>query len=345
MTPVHAFVPSARNRRVWLPVLGAAALLPQVVKSEYVLNVAVLAGIYVILASSLNITNGYTGLFSFGHAAFYGIGAYTAAILATRAGAPFWITVPAAGVMAAALGAAIAVPTLRLRGIFLALVTIGFQEIAFLVTMNWTSLTRGPMGIPRIPPPALPGIEFRGNAAYYYLILALDVLVLFVLARLVSSRVGRTFVAIREDELAAQSCGVAVFRYKMLAFVVATFFAGIAGAFFAHHARFVSADSFRLDETFVILTMLIVGGMGSLVGPVIGAVVLVIVPELFRFLAEYRGVVYGLILIGVILFRPEGIAGVPGIIQPRGAGRPAPAPREPGEHDAASAVATPGEAR
>ncbi len=324
MAALHTFVPTARNRRVWIPVLVVAAAVPLAVQSEYVLNVAVMAGIYVILASSLNITNGYTGLFSFGHAAFYGIGAYTAAILATRLDAPFWVTFPAAAIVASLVGAAIAVPTLRLRGIFLALVTIGFQEITFLVTMNWTSLTRGPMGIPRIQPPALPGLEFRGNVPYYYLVLVLDVLVIFVLARIVTSRIGRTFVAIREDELAAQSCSIPVFRYKVLAFVIATFFAGLAGAFFAHHARFVSADSFRLDETFVILTMLIVGGMGSLIGPVIGAIALVILPEAFRFLAEYRGVVYGLILIAVILFRPEGVAGVPGIIQPRGAPQPVP---------------------
>jgi branched-chain amino acid transport system permease protein len=222
-------------------------------------------------------------------------------------------------------------------------VTIGFQEIAYLVTMNWTSLTRGPMGIPRIPPPALFGLEFRSNVAFYYLILVLDVLVIFVLARLVTSRIGRTFVAIREDELAAQSCAIPVFRYKVLAFVIATFFAGAAGAFFAHHARFVSADSFRLDETFLILTMLIVGGMGSLVGPVVGAVALVILPEVSRVLAEYRGVVSGVILIAVILFRPEGIAGVPGIIQPRGATRAA-APVEP-EDGGVESVATPGEAR
>jgi branched-chain amino acid transport system permease protein len=130
--------------------------------------------------------------------------------------------------------------------------------------------------------------------------------------------VGRTFVAIREDELAAQSISINTFRTKVLSFVLATFFAGLAGAFFAHHARFVSADSFRLEETFLILTMLIVGGMGSILGPVIGAVFLVILPEVFRFLAEYRGVVYGLIMIAAILFRPEGIAGVPGIIPTRG---------------------------
>ncbi len=327
---LHEFVPRRENRRVWLSLLAAAALVPLVIHSEYLLNTAVLAGVYVILASSLNITNGYTGLFSFGHAAFYGIGAYTAAILATRLGWGFWLTLPVAGVVAAVFGAALALPTLRLSGIFLALVTIGFQEITYLVTLNWIGLTRGPMGIPGVPPAALFGLELRGNAAYYWLVLALDVLTLFVLSRIVTSRVGRAFVAIREDELAAQASGIPTFKMKVLSFVVATFFAGIAGAFFAHHARFVSADSFRLDETFVILTMLIVGGMGSLPGPVIGAAVLVVLPEASRFLAEYRGVVYGLILIAVILFRPEGVAGVPGIIQARGllARKPAPAAAE-----------------
>jgi branched-chain amino acid transport system permease protein len=303
---------------VWLLLLTAAALLPAVVRSEYLLNTAVLAGIYVILTSSLNITNGYTGLFSFGHAAFYGIGAYTAAILSTRLGAGFWLTLPMAGLAAALFGAALALPTLRLSGIFLALVTIGFQEIAFLLTLNWIGLTRGPMGIPGVPPPGLFGFELGGNTGYYYLVLALDVLTLFVLSRVITSRLGRAFVAIREDELAAQASGIPTFRMKVLSFVIATFFAGLAGAVFAHHARFVSADSFRLDETFVIMTMLIVGGMGSFLGPIVGAVALVILPEASRFLAEYRGVVYGLILIGVILFRPEGVAGVPGIIQPRG---------------------------
>jgi branched-chain amino acid transport system permease protein len=320
---LHTFVPRRANARIWLPVVAAVAALPLFVRSEYVLNTAVMAGIYVILASSLNITNGYAGLFSFGHAAFYGIGAYTAAILATRLGWPFVLTLPAAALVAAAVGAALAVPTLRLSGIFLALVTIGFQEIAYLVTLNWMSLTRGPMGIPGVPPAALLGWELASNRAELYLILGFDLVTLFVLARIVTSRLGRRFVAIREDELAAEASGVATFRAKVMAFVIATFFAGLAGALYAHHARFVSADSFRLDETFVILTMLIVGGMGSLLGPVFGAVLLVILPEASRFLAEYRGVVYGVILIAVILLRPEGIAGVPGIIQPLGARVPA----------------------
>ena len=313
--PLYDFIPRRENVWLWLPVLALLLVFPLLVTSEYLLRIAVLAGIYIILTSSLNVTNGYTGLFSFGHAAFYGIGAYTAAILATRFSLSFWLTLPLAGIVACAFGAAIALPTLRLTGIFLALVTIGFQEITYLVTLNWIGLTRGPMGIPGIPPRAIWGSPLSGNRGYYYLILALDVLLLFILSRIVTSRVGRAFVAIREDELAAQASGIATFRYKVLSFVVATFFAGVAGAFFAHHARFVSADSFLLDETFAILTMLIVGGMGSLLGPVIGAVFLVVLPEASRFLAEYRGVVYGLILIAVILFRPEGIAGVPGIIQ------------------------------
>jgi branched-chain amino acid transport system permease protein len=315
---LHEFMPRKSNAKVWLPIILALLLFPLIVRDEYILNTAVMAGIYIILTSSLNITNGYTGLFSFGHAAFYGIGAYTAAILSTRHGFPFLLTLPLAGIAAAILGAAIALPTLRLRGIFLALVTIGFQQITFLVIMNWMSLTRGPMGIPAIPPVSFFGFELSGNQGYFYVILVLDVIVLFLLSRIIASRVGRTFVAIREDELAAQSVSINIFRAKVLSFVIATFFAGIAGAFFAHHARFVSADSFKLEETFLILTMLIVGGMGSFIGPVIGAAFLVVLPEVFRFLAEYRGVVYGMIMIGVILFRPSGVAGIPGVVSPRG---------------------------
>ncbi len=318
MLPLYKFVPRRDNCKIWLPVVAALAVIPLIVRNEYILYTAVMAGIYIILTSSLNITNGYTGLFQFGHAAFYGIGAYTAAILSTRYGFNFLVTLPLGGIMAALIGAAIALPTLRLRGIFLALVTIGFQQITYLVIMNWIGLTRGPMGIPGIPSPSIFGYELMGNTGYYYLILVLAIIVIFLISRIVTSRVGRTFVAIREDELAAESVSIAIFRAKVMSFVIATFFAGIAGAFFAHHAGFISADSFRLEETFIILTMLIVGGMGSITGPVIGAVFLVVLPEVFRFLAEYRGVVYGLIMIAVILFRPEGIAGVPGVIQIRG---------------------------
>jgi branched-chain amino acid transport system permease protein len=312
--PLYTFTPRRQNAWIWLPILGALLAFPLLVTNEYLLNVGVLAGIYVILTMGLNITNGWTGLMSFGYAAFYGIGAYTAAILATRYGVPFWATFVLGGVVAGLVGVAIAVPTLRLKGIFLALVTIGFQEIVFLVTLNWTSLTRGPMGIPGIPPPSVGTYSFNSNREYFYLILALNVVMIFVVSRIMDSRLGRMFIAIREDEVAAQSVGISLFPAKVLSFVISTFMAGVAGAFFAHHARFVSADSFRLDETFIILTMLIVGGMGTVVGPIIGAVFLVILPEAARFLAHYREMVYGAILILVILFRPQGIAGIPGII-------------------------------
>jgi branched-chain amino acid transport system permease protein len=312
--PLYTFTPRRDNGWIWLPILAGLVVFPLLIKNEYILNVGVLAGIYVILTMGLNITNGWTGLMSFGYAAFYGIGAYTAAILATRYGMPFWATFVCGGIVAGLFGVAIALPTLRLKGIFLALVTIGFQEIVFLVTLNWTGLTRGPMGIPGIPPPSIGGYDFNSNRDYFYLILALNVAMVFVVSRIMNSRVGRTFIAIREDEVAAQSVGIPVFPAKVLSFVISTVMAGVVGAFFAHHARFVSADSFRLDETFVILTMLIVGGMGTVVGPIIGAVFLVILPEAARFLAHFREIVYGAILILVILFRPEGIAGIPGII-------------------------------
>src|SRR5512140_1062438 len=188
--PLYAFTPRRDNVRVWVPILGALLAFPLLVKSEYLLNVGVLAGIYVILTMGLNITNGWTGLMSFGYAAFYGIGAYTAAILATRYGMPFWLTFAAGGLVAGLFGVAIALPTLRLKGIFLALITIGFQEIVFLVTLNWITLTRGPMGIPGIPPPTIFGYAFSSNREYFWLILALTVVAIFAVDRIIDSRVG-----------------------------------------------------------------------------------------------------------------------------------------------------------
>ena len=189
MLPLYKFVPRRDNWSIWLPVLAALAVFPLFVRYEYILNTAVMAGIYIILTSSLNITNGYTGLFQFGHAAFYGIGAYTAAILSTRYEFNFFMTLPLGGIAAALIGAAIALPTLRLRGIFLALVTIGFQQITYLVIMNWIGLTRGPMGIPGVPPPGLLGNEIMSNTGYYYLILVLVIIFIFLISRIVTSRV------------------------------------------------------------------------------------------------------------------------------------------------------------
>ena len=305
------------TRHQWLTVGLAAvflAVIPFVLGNAYYVRVATIVGIYVILASSLNIIIGFTGMFSLGHAAFYGIGAYTSAMLTTMAGWPFWAALPAAGLVAGLFGALIGLATLRLRAVFLAFTTLGFGEITRIVILNWRSFTRGPLGIAGVPIPSIFGWTFDRNG-YYYLVVALASVTVLVVRRMYHSRVGRALIAVREDETAAKSMGVSVFGYKVLAFTVACAFAGIAGSFFAHFQRFISADSFANLESFAIITMVALGGTGSIVGPVLGALILVVIPEVFRFLYRYRGVIYGLVLIVVIVLKPGGLAGVKGIFE------------------------------
>lgn len=288
--------------------------LPFILSNAYYLRVATLVGIYVMLVSGLNVIIGFTGLFSLGHAAFYGIGAYTSAMLTVMAGWSFWLALPAAGIVAGLFGTLIGLVTLRLRKVFLAFTTLGFGEITRIVILNWRSFTRGPLGIAGIPVPELFGWRFDGRG-YYYLVVVLAALTVAIIYRVYTSRVGRALIAIREDETAAASMGINVFGYKVLAFTLGCFFAGIAGSFFAHFQRFISADSFANLESFAIITMVALGGTGSIVGPVLGASILVVIPEVFRVLAQYRGVIYGLTLIIVIVYKPGGLAGVKGIFE------------------------------
>ena len=200
-------VPCVRRTPLALA-LAALAAAPLVIHDAYILRILVLVGIYVLLTSSLNLVNGYTGLFSLGHAAFYGVGAYTSAILVTRTGCSVWVGMPAAALAAAAVAWLIAKPTLKLKGVYLTLTTLGLNIIIMLVFLNWVELTKGPLGIAGIPVPTLFGRKLTAPADYYYLILVLDVLVIFALSRLVSSRFGRALKAIREDERAAHACGI-----------------------------------------------------------------------------------------------------------------------------------------
>lgn len=316
-----------RAHRIATAVVVAVFLLmlPHVLTSAYHLRVATLVGIYVLLVSGLNVIIGFTGMFSLGHAAFYGIGAYTSAMLATMAGWNFWIALPAAGVVAALFGTLIGLATLRLRRVFLAFTTLGFGEIIRILILNLRNFTRGPMGISGIPVPELFGWRFTGRG-YYYLVLALGVFTVASIYRMYHSRVGRALIAIREDETAAASMGINVFGYKVLAFTVGCFFAGIAGSFFAHFQRFISAESFANLESFAIITMLALGGTGSIIGPILGSTILVLIPEIFRFLMQYRGVIYGLTLIVVIVYRPGGLANVKGVFE-----KPKP-PKRPGKN-------------
>ncbi|HZS32112.1 MAG TPA: branched-chain amino acid ABC transporter permease [Methylomirabilota bacterium] len=298
-----------RARLVLGAVLAAAVLLPVAVRSPYVLHVAVLAGIYVVLTLSLNLITGFCGQFSLGHAGFYGIGAYTAALLAVHLGSPFLGNLAVAAVVAGIAGFLIGLPTLRLGGIYLAMATLGFGEIIHLVLLNWLSLTRGPLGIPAIPGPSLLGWDLDTPVRQYYLALALVLLVTVIVSRLVDSRFGEAIQAIRDDEVAAEALGVPTTRLKVVTFTVSAALAGVAGAFFAHYATFVSPGSFTLVESILVLSLLVFGGLGSVEGSIAGAVILTVAPEVFRFLAAYRMVIYGALLLGLILFRPQGLLG------------------------------------
>lgn len=304
-----------RGKSVYLMVLAGIFVLifPQLTDNQYFLHIAIRILIYVLLASSLNIIVGYTGQYNIGQAGFYAIGAYTAAILATRAGYGFLVILPLCGIFAATLSLALGFPTLRLRGIFFAFTTLGFSEVVRLTILNWRTLTRGTFGIPGIPLPQIFQLQISTNVQFYYLGLILIAIMLFISHRVINSRIGRAWVAIREDEDAARAMGIDTFKFKIINLLYGTFWAGIAGGFFAYFSGYISADSFVLDESFAILAMVLVGGKGTLLGPIVGAVILTILPEMVREIARYRLVIFGLAILIMVHYRPQGIAGASSI--------------------------------
>lgn len=291
----------------YILIIATFILLPLLLKNPYYIRIFIFIGIYIILALSLNLINGYTGLLSIGHGAFYGIGAYSSALLTLKLGLPFLICLPLSGIIAGFFGYLIGKPTLRLRGLFFTLSTLGFNIIFVLIMINWESLTRGPLGIAGIPAPKIGSFTFQNQEDYYYLILFLVFFTLFSTYRLVHSRFGNALLSIREDETAAESIGINTVYYKMTIFIISSFYAGIAGSFFAHYIRFISPENFTFWESFTLLAILALGGQGNLVGPLVGASIMIAIPECFRFLSDHRMILYGLILIFMMLFRREGI--------------------------------------
>lgn len=298
-----------RKKYLLFAAAGGLLFLPYLGVGDYILRVAVMAGVYIILASSLNLVTGIAGQLSLGHAAFYGIGAYTSALLALHFGVSFWIAMPLAAATAGLFGLAVGLPSLRLQGGYLAITTLGFNEIIRLLLLNWDKLTRGPMGLPGIPAPSIFGRSFTTNLSYYYLNLVMVVITLVIIHRVLHSRIGRNLLAIREDEIAAEAMGILPAKYKTMAFVLGAVFAGMAGSFYAHYVSYIDPQSFSFDESVSILSMVVLGGMGNMAGAVLGAVIMVILPEMLRFLAEYRVLIYGLALVIMMLVRPQGILG------------------------------------
>jgi len=279
---------------------------------KYNIHILILAAIFAVTTLSLNLITGYVGELSLGHAAFFGIGAFTSALLSLRFNLSFWICFPAAGVMAGIFALGIGYVTLRLRGAFFVIVTLAFGEIVRLVDVNWVSLTKGPMGLtdiplPQITLPIVGKIIFSSKTHFYYLSFLFLTLVIYITYRLVHSRIGRAWTAIRENEPLAQSVGVSAFKYAFLAFVLGAIFAGMAGSLYAHYMSFIGPDVFSFSLTISMLIMLIAGGQGTIVGPVIGALIFTSLPEYLRVTELYRLSIFGIILMLVVLFIPEGI--------------------------------------
>src|SRR3990167_3971378 len=281
---------------------------------EYLLHILVITGIYIILTLSLNLILGYTGLPAFGHAAFSCVGAYTSSLLALQYGISPWIGLTLGACVAAVLGLLIGLPSIRLKGDYLALATFGFGVIVYSVAKNWVSLTRGPLGLPGIPGFIFFGMPLNSIISYLILVASFVLLTYVVIRRIVHSPFGRILRGIREDEIATLAMGKDVNRHKLQVFIIGAFFAGIAGSLYAHYITFIDPSSFTVMESIVILLMVVFGGMGSLAGSFLGAAVLVILPELLRFLglpsaiaAPLRQMIYGLLLVILMVKRPQGL--------------------------------------
>lgn len=278
--------------------------------NNYSLDIMTLTGMYIVLALGLNLVVGQAGLLNLGYAAFYAVGAYTYAILSTTVGLSFWPGLAAGGFVAAVFAVLIGIPTLRLRGDYFAIVTLGLGEITRIILNNWDTVTGGPNGISKIGRPVLAGYELHTTLDFYYLITVIVILTVFAMHRLIASRVGRAWIAIREDEIAAEAMGINTFRLKLLAFVLGSAWAGIVGVFFAAKMAFVSPESFTFFESVMILCMVVLGGMGSIRGIILGALLLVTLPEIFRDFQDYRMLAFGFALILMMVFRPQGLLGV-----------------------------------
>ena len=316
-----------KNKKIVIPVTYLLlASVPFLGVSQYFIRVLCLIGVYSILTLSLNLIAGYMGQTSMGHAALYCLGGYFSALLGSKLGWPFWITI-LFGVLGGALGGLIlGLSTMRLSGSYLAVITLAFAEVVEMVVLNWNDVTNGPLGVRNIPRPSIFGWELTtSNGGFYWLMLVLVTVAILVSLCVVNSKFGRAVRAIKEDELAAKLMGVHTAAYKVKTIVLSGALAGMAGAYYASMNRYIDANTFNFDVSMTILCIVIFGGLGSIPGMIVGSVLLIAFPEVLRALSDYRFVVYGLLLIFMMRFRPQGLLG--GLSrnpyrQPRGVRRP-----------------------
>jgi ABC-type branched-subunit amino acid transport system ATPase component/ABC-type branched-subunit amino acid transport system permease subunit len=292
----------------WAAVGVAAAAVPAVTANTYYLYLAMTVGIMVVIATGLNVLAGLSGQISLGHAGFYAVGAYAAALLATRAGLGFWTALPLAIAVSAAVGALLALAALRVSGPYLAMVTIAFGVIVEGALIEWVGLTGGPGGIFNIPKPALAGAPLA-LARYYEIVLLAAALALWATRGLMRSAWGRAFVAVKDSEIAAESLGLGTYRLRTVAFTISAGFAGAGGCLFAFLQGYLSPDSFTLQTSILFLLVVLFGGLGTLAGPLVGAAVLVLLPEVLREFVDYRLILYGTLLLLSVYFLPRGVVG------------------------------------
>jgi branched-chain amino acid transport system permease protein len=290
--------------------------------NAYMLYVANMIGFAVIGSVGLNLLTGFTGQISLGHAAFIGVGAYTSAILVTRLGFSFWLSIPFAGFVAALAGMIIGIPSLRVKGLYLCIATLAAQFIFEFIFIHWESMTRGITGI-NIPPPRIGGLEFATEKEFYWISLFFVLLGVGYARNLVRSRMGRAFVAIRDRDLSAEIIGINLFRYKLSAFAISSFYAGVAGALWVTFLKVVTPDHFPFILSIQYLAMIIVGGLGSVLGSIFGAVFITLTPELLNYLSEIvkmvapgheeifvpmKEVIFGVLIVLFLIFEPRGLA-------------------------------------
>ncbi|MBW2544517.1 MAG: branched-chain amino acid ABC transporter permease [Deltaproteobacteria bacterium] len=300
------------EKKIYIPALVVAGIFTMVfplIFSMYQTTIMVTALIYVMLGLGLNIVVGLAGLLDLGYVAFYAVGAYAYALLNYHFGLGFWMALPIGGALGAIFGILLGFPVLRLRGDYLAIVTLGFGEIIRIILENWNEFSFGPSGIANIPRPSLFGMDLSVHGAtiyIYYIMIALCLFTVFVVNRLQDSRVGRAWIALREDEIACQAMGIDKAKTKLTAFSLGATWASMAGVMFAAKTTFVNPASFTIWESIMILCIVVLGGMGSIIGVIAGALVLILTPEYLRAFSEYRMLAFGTMLVVMMIFRPGG---------------------------------------
>ena len=310
---------------MWIGILLLFAVVP-FISSAYFLYILNTIGIYAIAAVGLNLLIGFTGQISLGHGAFFGVGAYAGAILATRLGFPFWLSVPLAGVVASGVGMIFGLPSARLKHLYLCIATLAGQFIVDYVLVQWESLTGGAMGIV-VPSASLFGLDLGSDRSFFYVVFICFVLMTWIAVNLIRTRIGRAFIAIRDNDRAAEGMGIPVFPYKLLSFAVSSFYAGFAGALYAYYMMSITPEPFNLGLSIEYVAMIIIGGLGSIPGAVFGSVFIVSLNEVLSMITEYlmnigastgaaltiaplREFIYGLAIVLFIIFEPKGLAEV-----------------------------------